>query len=61
MAPTIAKLDEVVEDKVKIETALISVFDKAGMEELGSFLAERKVHILSTGGTAAKLRSLGCT
>eukprot|EP00403_Amphidinium_massartii_P047057 CAMPEP_0178458970 /NCGR_PEP_ID=MMETSP0689_2-20121128/47847_1 /TAXON_ID=160604 /ORGANISM="Amphidinium massartii, Strain CS-259" /LENGTH=611 /DNA_ID=CAMNT_0020085349 /DNA_START=57 /DNA_END=1892 /DNA_ORIENTATION=+ len=61
MAHTIAKLDEVVADKVKIETALISVFDKTGIDELGKFLAERKVHILSTGGTAAKLRSLGCT
>eukprot|EP00403_Amphidinium_massartii_P023812 CAMPEP_0178398036 /NCGR_PEP_ID=MMETSP0689_2-20121128/14568_1 /TAXON_ID=160604 /ORGANISM="Amphidinium massartii, Strain CS-259" /LENGTH=611 /DNA_ID=CAMNT_0020018791 /DNA_START=73 /DNA_END=1908 /DNA_ORIENTATION=+ len=61
MAHTIAKLDEVVADKVEIKTALVSVFDKTGLEELGAFLAERNVHILSTGGSAAKLRSLGCT
>jgi len=48
-------------DKVAIKTALISVFDKTGLEELGKFLATNKVHILSTGGTAAKLRDLGCT
>jgi len=48
-------------DKVPIKTALISVFDKTGLEELGKFLADNKVHILSTGGTAAKLRDLGCT
>merc|ERR1712019_3816 len=39
----------------------VSVFDKTGLEELGKFLAEKGVHILSTGGTAAKLRELGCT
>jgi len=48
-------------DKVAIKTALVSVFDKTGLEELGAFLALNKVHILSTGGTAAKLRELGCT
>lgn len=31
------------------------------MEDLGKFLASKGVHILSTGGTAAKLRDLGCT
>jgi phosphoribosylaminoimidazolecarboxamide formyltransferase/IMP cyclohydrolase len=48
-------------DKVPIKTALVSVFDKTGLEELGAFLAANNVHILSTGGTAAKLRELGCT
>jgi len=48
-------------DMVAIKTALISVFDKTGLEELGKFLADNKVHILSTGGTATKLRDLGCT
>merc|ERR1711937_497185 len=48
-------------DKVPIKTALISVFDKTGLEDLGKFLAANKVHILSTGDTAAKLRELGCT
>lgn len=48
-------------DKVPIKTALVSVFDKTGLEDLGAFLATNKIHILSTGGTAAKLRELGCT
>merc|ERR1719428_1015802 len=50
-----------VTDKVEVKTALVSVFDKTGIDELGPFLAEKGVHILSTGGTAAKLRELGCT
>ena len=58
--PTIAAVTGKVEDKVKIKTALVSVFDKTGLEELGQFLAEHDVHVLSTGGTAAKLRELGC-
>jgi phosphoribosylaminoimidazolecarboxamide formyltransferase/IMP cyclohydrolase len=58
---TIKKIVANVSDKVPIKTALVSVFDKTGIEELGKFLAENKVHILSTGGTAAKLRELGCT
>jgi phosphoribosylaminoimidazolecarboxamide formyltransferase/IMP cyclohydrolase len=58
---TITAVVAEVKDKVPIKTALISVFDKTGIEELGKFLAEHKVHILSTGGTAAKLRELGCT
>ena len=35
-----------------IRRALISVSDKAGLEELGRFLADKGVEILSTGGTA---------
>lgn len=50
-----------IEDKVPIKTALVSVFDKTGLEELGAFLALNKIHILSTGGTATALRKLGCT
>jgi len=37
------------------------VYDKSGLEELGAFLAANSVHILSTGGTAKKLRELGCS
>jgi len=48
------------EKNIEVKTALISVFDKSGIDVLGKFLAERKVHILSTGGTAKKLRELGC-
>jgi len=39
----------------------MGVFDKTGLDELGKFLASKGVHILSTGGTAVKLRQLGCT
>jgi phosphoribosylaminoimidazolecarboxamide formyltransferase/IMP cyclohydrolase len=60
-AATIAALSQKVEDKVPVKTALVSVFDKSGLEELGKFLASQGVHILSTGGTAAKLREWGCT
>jgi phosphoribosylaminoimidazolecarboxamide formyltransferase/IMP cyclohydrolase len=58
---TIAAIQAKLQDKVPIKTALVSVFDKTGIEELGKFLADRNVHILSTGGTAVKLRELGCT
>ncbi|MDA0307007.1 MAG: bifunctional phosphoribosylaminoimidazolecarboxamide formyltransferase/IMP cyclohydrolase, partial [Proteobacteria bacterium] len=43
----------------KIRRALISVSDKAGLGELGSFLAAQGVEILSTGGTAKALRDAG--
>jgi phosphoribosylaminoimidazolecarboxamide formyltransferase / IMP cyclohydrolase len=62
MAPhMLTSVSAEVVDKVEIKTALVSVFDKAGLEDLGKFLASKGVHILSTGGTAAKLRELGCT
>mmetsp|Transcript_40580 Transcript_40580/g.88705 ORF Transcript_40580/g.88705 Transcript_40580/m.88705 type:complete len:612 (-) Transcript_40580:240-2075(-) len=61
MAPTIAAVEATVVDKVPVKTALVSVYDKTGIEDLGKFLAAKGVHILSTGGTAAKLRELGCT
>jgi phosphoribosylaminoimidazolecarboxamide formyltransferase / IMP cyclohydrolase len=42
-----------------ITRALISVTDKSGIVELGKFLAEHSVEILSTGGTAKALREGG--
>ncbi len=42
-----------------ITRALISVTDKRGVVELGKFLAEHHVEILSTGGTAKALREGG--
>ena len=42
-----------------IRRALISVSDKTGLEELCLFLAGSGIEILSTGGTAETLRSLG--
>ncbi|CAK0818136.1 unnamed protein product, partial [Prorocentrum cordatum] len=59
--PTLSAVSVEVKDLVEVKTALISVFDKTGLEELGKFLASRGVHVLSTGGTAAKLREFGCT
>ncbi|MDD2324892.1 MAG: bifunctional phosphoribosylaminoimidazolecarboxamide formyltransferase/IMP cyclohydrolase [Alphaproteobacteria bacterium] len=44
---------------IKIARALISVSDKAGLVELARELAARGVEILSTGGSAEKLRSAG--
>lgn len=46
-------------DKVKIKRALVSVFDKTGLEELVRGLAEAGVELVSTGGSAALIESLG--
>ncbi len=43
----------------KIRRALISVFDKTGLEDLVAVLAAHDVEILSTGGTARAIRSWG--
>lgn len=43
----------------KIERALLSVSDKSGLVELGKFLVENGVEILSTGGSAKALRDAG--
>ncbi len=40
----------------KVQRALISVHDKAGLLELAKFLAARKIEIISTGGTARFLK-----
>ncbi|MFE1169387.1 bifunctional phosphoribosylaminoimidazolecarboxamide formyltransferase/IMP cyclohydrolase [Nocardiopsis sp. NPDC058789] len=42
-----------------IRRALISVYDKTGLEELGLGLAEAGVEIVSTGSTAARLTEAG--
>ncbi|MCQ9207637.1 MAG: bifunctional phosphoribosylaminoimidazolecarboxamide formyltransferase/IMP cyclohydrolase [Omnitrophica bacterium] len=44
---------------VKIKRALISVSDKSGIESLAKTLNEFGVEILSTGGTAKKIKGLG--
>jgi phosphoribosylaminoimidazolecarboxamide formyltransferase/IMP cyclohydrolase len=46
-------------DVVPVRRALISLSDKVGLEELAKGLARHGVEIVSTGGTAAKLRELG--
>lgn len=44
-------------EPVTISRALISVSDKAGLMPLAQLLADRGIHIISTGGTAKLLRS----
>lgn len=46
-------------DIVPIRRALISVSDKSGLAELAAALAAHGVELVSTGGTAAALRSAG--
>jgi phosphoribosylaminoimidazolecarboxamide formyltransferase/IMP cyclohydrolase len=46
-------------DLVPVRRALISLSDKRGLGELASGLAKHGVEIVSTGGTAARLRELG--
>jgi len=48
-----------VTDLVPIRRALISVSDKTGLAELARALAGRGIELVSTGGTAAALRSEG--
>ncbi len=45
----------------KIERALISLTDKSGIESFAAELAGLGIEILSTGGTAKKLRDSGLT
>merc|ERR1719421_2541727 len=58
---TLAAVNSKTTEAIEVKTALISVFDKSGLEDLGKFLKQRNVHVLSTGGTAKKLRELGCS
>ena len=46
-------------DIVPVRRALISLSDKSGLDELAAGLARHGVEIVSTGGTAAKLRESG--
>jgi phosphoribosylaminoimidazolecarboxamide formyltransferase / IMP cyclohydrolase len=46
-------------DLVPVRRALISLSDKSGLDRLAAALADRGIEIVSTGGTAAKLRELG--
>jgi len=46
-------------DRTPIATALISVSDKAGLEDFARALAAAGVRLLSTGGTARALRAAG--
>ena len=44
---------------VPVRRALISLSDKTGLEDLAAGLARHGVELVSTGGTAARLRELG--
>jgi phosphoribosylaminoimidazolecarboxamide formyltransferase/IMP cyclohydrolase len=46
-------------DIVPIRRALISLSDKSGLDTLAAGLARAEVEMVSTGGTAARLRELG--
>jgi phosphoribosylaminoimidazolecarboxamide formyltransferase/IMP cyclohydrolase len=46
-------------DLVPLKRALISLSDKCGLDGLAAELSKRGVELVSTGGTAAKLRELG--
>src|SRR5438876_7480106 len=46
-------------DLVPVRRALISLSDKSGLSELAAGLKRHGVEIVSTGGTAGKLRQLG--
>ena len=46
-------------DKVRVTRALVSVFDKTDIVKLAQCLVEHKVEILSTGGTARRLKEAG--
>ena len=46
-------------NRTPVKRALISVFDKTGIEELASALAEAGVEIVSTGSTAQRIKDTG--
>ncbi|MEX0638949.1 MAG: bifunctional phosphoribosylaminoimidazolecarboxamide formyltransferase/IMP cyclohydrolase [Balneolaceae bacterium] len=54
-------LDQLPEQPLNIERALLSVSDKSGIVTLAQALAEKNVEIISTGGTAETIRKAGIT
>src|SRR5881394_3889967 len=48
-------------DLVPVRRALISLSDKSGLDELAAGLARHGAEVVSTGGTAAKLRENGAS
>ncbi len=46
-------------DRIKIKRALVSVYDKSGVDELARTLKDCGAEILSTGGTARHLEACG--
>ncbi len=50
---------DVVMDMVKIRDAVVSVWDKTGLEELADAFKRHGIKVISTGNTAKRLRELG--
>ena len=46
-------------DRIAIRRALVSVYDKTGLDDLVRGLADAGVELVSTGGSAARIESLG--
>jgi phosphoribosylaminoimidazolecarboxamide formyltransferase / IMP cyclohydrolase len=46
-------------DRIPIRRALVSVYDKSGLDDLVAGLAAAGVELVSTGGSAARIESLG--
>ena len=51
--------DQPVQDRIAIKRALVSVYDKTGLEELVKALHEAGVELVSTGGSARLIADLG--
>src|SRR5438128_1857764 len=47
------------DDRIPIRRALVSVYDKSGLDDLVQGLAAAGVELVSTGGSAARIASLG--
>lgn len=59
MANILSALEGSQEDVVPVTRALISVSDKTGIVDFCKYLASLNIELLSTGGTAKKLREAG--
>jgi len=57
---TIRDLKGVVEDSIPVQTVLVSVFDKSGLEEFipGLVALNPRIRFLSTGGTYGQIRGI---
>src|SRR3954469_7803446 len=56
---TTGRSHSVSDSKRPIRRALVSVYDKTGLDEVGRALADAGVEVVSTGSTAARLRDVG--
>lgn len=52
-------MNNVTDERIRIRRALISVYDKSGLEQIARGLHDAGVEIVSTGSTAAKIASFG--